>query len=152
MTMIKQKGPGLSLIVRMATRLSVGFIMLYGIYIFTNEDVTPGGGFAGGIILALAFICIMLAYGKDLALTSVPQNFLAFLGSHGVFLLLSVTLLLFSGAYFYTNIFGDGRLFNGHGGWGVSLTFLATSMKVAAGISAIFIVLALLRARRESKP
>lgn len=150
--MIKQKGPGLSLIVRAATRLTVGFIMLYGIYIFTTEHVYPGGGFAGGIILSLAFISIALAYGKDLALTSVPQNFLAFLGSHGVFLLLSVSLFAFSAGYFYSNIFGDGKLFSSHGGFGVSLSFLATSMEVAAGISAIFIVLALLRARRESKP
>ena len=136
--MIKEHDAGMSLIVRTVTRLTVGFILLYGIYIFVNEEVYPGGGFAGGIIIALAFISISLAYGKDLALATVPRAFLGFLGSLGVFLLLSVVLLCFTAGYFFQDLIG--------------VAFLAVAVKVSAGISAIFIALVLLRAGREMKP
>lgn len=134
--MIK-KEPGMSLIVRTVTRMTVVFIFLYGVYIATNEHVSPGGGFAGGIIIALAFMSIMLAYGKDLALSTVPQRFLTFLGSLGVFLLLGVSLLLFTVGLF------SGKI--------APLNLLATALKVSAGISVIFISLVLLRAGRDPK-
>jgi hypothetical protein len=85
----------------------------------------------------LAFMSIMLAYGKDLALSAVPQRFLAFLGSLGVFLLLGVSLLFFTIALFV--------------GKAVPLDLLATVLKVSAGISVIFISLVLLRAGRDPK-
>jgi multisubunit Na+/H+ antiporter MnhB subunit len=135
--MIKGDKPGMSLIVRTVTRMTVMFIFLYGVYISSNEHVSPGGGFAGGIIIALAFMSIMLAYGKDLALSAVPQKFLAFLGSLGVFLLLGVSLLFFTIGLF--------------AGKAVPLNLLATALKVSAGISVIFISLVLLRSGRAPK-
>jgi multisubunit Na+/H+ antiporter MnhB subunit len=139
--MIKKRDPGMSLIVRTVARMTVGFILLYGIYIFVNESNSPGGGFAGGIVIALAFINISLAYGKDLAL-STGRSAWAFLGELGVFMLLCVTLLLFTLGYFFLNLFGVGVM---------PLKFVAVALKVSAGISAIFVSLVLLRAGREAK-
>ena len=34
---------------------------------------SPGGGFVGGIIIALTFINIMLAYGKKAGLKKLPR-------------------------------------------------------------------------------
>lgn len=59
---------GMTFIVKTVTRLTLGFILLYGIYIALNGHISPGGGFAGGVIVALSFIHIMLAFGKDMAL------------------------------------------------------------------------------------
>lgn len=61
-------GKGMTLIVKTVTRLTLGFILLYGIYISLNGHVSPGGGFAGGVIVALSFVHLMLAFGKDVAL------------------------------------------------------------------------------------
>lgn len=149
--MIKEKTPGMSLIVRTATRSTVGFIMLYGIYIFSNEHVSPGGGFAGGIIIALAFMSIMLAYGRDLALSKVPQSFLSFLGSLGVFFLLSVALLGLVLVYFFFSFFSGGEPFAFLGVCAFPFSYLAIAVKVSAGISVIFIALVLLRAGRGPK-
>ena len=55
---------GMSLIVKRITRYTVGLIFLYGIYIVLHGHLTPGGGFAGGVIIALSFIHIVLAFGK----------------------------------------------------------------------------------------
>lgn len=48
---------GMTLIVKTVTRLTLGFILLYGIYISLNGHISPGGGFAGGVIVALS-LCI----------------------------------------------------------------------------------------------
>ncbi len=65
---------GMSLVVKTVTRLTLGFILLYGIYITLNGQIGPGGGFAGGIIVALAFVHIMLAFGKEVALKRLRAN------------------------------------------------------------------------------
>jgi len=62
--MNKTNEKGMSLIVKTITRLTVGIMLLYGIYIISHGHLTPGGGFAGGVIIALSFVNLMLAYGK----------------------------------------------------------------------------------------
>lgn len=58
----------MTLIVKTVTRITLGFILLYGIYIAINGHHAPGGGFVGGVIIALSFVHIMLAFGKKVAL------------------------------------------------------------------------------------
>ncbi|MBN1270145.1 MAG: MnhB domain-containing protein [Kiritimatiellae bacterium] len=55
---------GMSVIVKTVTRWLKGFIFLYGLYIVAYGHLTPGGGFAGGVIVACAFILIELAEGQ----------------------------------------------------------------------------------------
>ena len=71
--MNREQEPGMSLIVQTATRLSVGFVLLYGINIVVRGHVLPGGGFVGGIIIALTFINLMLAYGRKAGLKKLPR-------------------------------------------------------------------------------
>lgn len=68
MNPVKTTDKGMTLIVKTVTRLTLGFILLYGIYITLNGHMAPGGGFAGGVIVALAFVHIMLAFGKEISL------------------------------------------------------------------------------------
>ncbi|HRR94271.1 MAG TPA: MnhB domain-containing protein, partial [Bacteroidales bacterium] len=56
---------GMTLIVKETTRLLAGLIFLYGIYIIIHGHLTPGGGFAGGVVVAGSFILLILAYGSD---------------------------------------------------------------------------------------
>ncbi len=79
----------MSLIVKTITRLTIGLILLYGIYITLHGHMGPGGGFAGGVIVALSFIHILLAFGKDVALAKLTRNRILILMSVGgvVFLL-----------------------------------------------------------------
>ncbi len=42
------------------------FIFVYGLYIIFYGDVSPGGGFAGGVVVATSFILFKLAFvSKD---------------------------------------------------------------------------------------
>lgn len=51
-------------VVKNITRVTVGLILLFGIYISISGDSGPGGGFAGGIIIALSLIHFVLVFGK----------------------------------------------------------------------------------------
>ncbi len=63
-----QSEKGMTFIVKTVTKLTLGFILLYGIYITFNGHDAPGGGFAGGVIVALALVHVMLAFGKEASL------------------------------------------------------------------------------------
>ncbi len=41
---------GMTLIVKKTTQLIAGMIFMYGIYVIVHGHLTPGGGFAGGVI------------------------------------------------------------------------------------------------------
>jgi multicomponent Na+:H+ antiporter subunit B len=74
--MRERETEGMTFIVKTVTRLTLGFILLYGIYIGLSGHLSPGGGFAGGVIVALSFIHIMLAFGKKVALKRMRSNLL----------------------------------------------------------------------------
>ena len=79
---------GMSVIVKTVTRLTLAFILIYGIYIGTTGHVSPGGGFTGGVILALAFVHIMLAFGKEAALRKLRANTLRMVMGPAAFIFL----------------------------------------------------------------
>jgi multisubunit Na+/H+ antiporter MnhB subunit len=56
---------GMTIIVKKTTQLIAGMIFLYGIYVIAHGHLTPGGGFAGGVIIAGAFILVILTFGSD---------------------------------------------------------------------------------------
>ncbi|MCK4673068.1 sodium:proton antiporter, partial [candidate division WOR-3 bacterium] len=55
---------GMSLIVKTITNIVIGFIFIYGVYIILHGHLTPGGGFAGGVIIAGVFILKFIVFGK----------------------------------------------------------------------------------------
>lgn len=54
---------GMTSIVKKVTGLISGLVFLYGCYIILHGHLTPGGGFAGGIIIAGSFILLIIANG-----------------------------------------------------------------------------------------
>jgi multisubunit Na+/H+ antiporter MnhB subunit len=56
---------GMSTIVKKVAQLMAGLVFIYGIYIILHGHLTPGGGFAGGSIIAGAFILLILAFGSN---------------------------------------------------------------------------------------
>jgi len=82
---------GMTLIVKTVTRVTVWLIVLYGIYLILHGHLTPGGGFGGGVILALAFLNIMLAYGRETTQKWLNIKFLEDIEA------VSATLFLFMG-------------------------------------------------------
>jgi multicomponent Na+:H+ antiporter subunit B len=141
----KTKQPGMTLIVKTITRLTVGLILLYGIYIVTHGHLSPGGGFPGGVIIALSFIHLMLAFGKDLALRKLSRGVASFFESFGAIMFLTIGLLGFIGGYFFFNFVLKGRPFNLFSAGVIPLCNIAICFKVGAGLFAVFVALILLK-------
>ena len=141
----KEHQPGMSLIVKTITRLTVGLILIYGIYIITHGHVSPGGGFAGGVIITLSFIHLMLAYGKEAALKKLSKSRASFLESTGAIWFLTIAILGFSSGYFFLNFISKGEQFRLFSAGMIPLCNIAISLKVGAGLFAIFVALVLLK-------
>ncbi len=143
---------GMTLIVKTITRLTVGLILLYGIYIVLHGHLTPGGGFAGGVIIALSFVHLMLAFGKEVALKKVSRPIASLFESIGALMFLSIAVIGFVGGYFFLNFFiNKGTPFKLFSAGIMPLCNIAISFKVGAGLFAIFVALVLLKIDSEDK-
>ena len=93
---------GMSMIVKTVCGWLKGFILLYGIHIILYGHLTPGGGFAGGVIAAAAFVLILLAEGEQSALQCFSRKAASTWDSVGVlvFLAVAVSGMLLAGIFF----------------------------------------------------
>lgn len=132
---------GMTLIVKTITRLTVGLILLFGIYIVSHGHISPGGGFAGGVIIALSFIHIMLAFGKEAAFKRINQKVASFFESIGAIIFITLALLGIGSGYFFLNFLSKGEPFRLFSSGLIPLFNIAISFKVGAGLFIIFIVL-----------
>lgn len=142
---------GMSLIVKTITRLTVGLILLYGIYILSHGHVSPGGGFAGGVIIALSFVHLMLAFGKETALNKLPKGATTLFEGLGAILFLGIAILGFTGGSFFLNFIPKGEHFRLFSAGIIPLCNIAISLKVGAGLFAIFVALVLLKLDSKEK-
>lgn len=60
-TFAKKRRTG-SEILKSGSDLLAPLIILLGIYVFLHGHLTPGGGFPGGVVIASAFLLLLLAY------------------------------------------------------------------------------------------
>jgi len=87
-----ETGHGMSLIVKTVTRWLKPFIFLFGVYVVLYGHVSPGGGFAGGVVIACALILLTLAEGQLLANRIVNVNVASVLAVFGAILFLGAAL------------------------------------------------------------
>ena len=141
---------GMTSIVKNTARLISGFIAVFGIYIALTGHLSPGGGFAGGVILAAAAALVVLAFGRDVAskIVTEPRCHVWDAAGAGLFLLVALCGYFAGGFFvnFMARIAGGreqvGRLFSG-GTILVSNLFIL--IKVAAGLAGGFLALAAFR-------
>ncbi|MFA5008378.1 MAG: MnhB domain-containing protein [Candidatus Omnitrophota bacterium] len=137
---------GMSVIVKTVTRLLAGFILLYGIHIVLHGHISPGGGFAGGFIIALSYILFMLAFGKEEILKRVPQPMISLLESLGALMFLAIAVFGFFGGYFFANWLPKGIPFKLFSAGTIPISNVALALlEVSLGLFGIFLVLVLLK-------
>ena len=134
---------GMSLIVKTVTRVSVWLIILYGIYIILHGHLTPGGGFGGGVILALAFLNVMLAYGRNFTQKWLNIQFLHDIeaASAAMFLVMGI-LGIGIGSAFLANFIGKGSLFALFSAGTIPILNIIIGIKVAMSLFLVVWVLA----------
>lgn len=138
---------GMTPIVRSITGWVKGFILVFGIYLVLYGHLTPGGGFGGGVVIALTFILLTLAYGKDEALKRFRIGIAAELDSVGALMFLIIALLGISaglGGKFFTNYIAKanpGTPFSLLSAGIIPLCNIAIALKVCASLFLVFILL-----------
>jgi multicomponent Na+:H+ antiporter subunit B len=134
---------GMTTIVKKTTQILAGMIFLYGCYIVLHGHLTPGGGFAGGVILAGAFILVTLAYGSDFlnlkkeeAGTTVAENISVLL-----MILLSVVGMFLGARVFFLNFLNKGTLGELISAGVIPLYNIFIGIEVASSVFVIFLAL-----------
>jgi energy-converting hydrogenase B subunit I len=135
---------GMSPVVQVIARLLAGLLFLFGAYIVMHGHLTPGGGFAGGVLIAAAFILMSLAFGSVEQTERNSYTLSSVVESLGGILFVGLALAGYAaGVFFFQNaaVFGTGtplRLISG----GIILPAnIAIGIKVGAGLFAIFLAL-----------
>ena len=127
----------MTLIVKVIVRFVCAAIMLFGAYLTLHGDTSPGGGFAGGVMLASSFVLMTLAYGKETALGKFSVWWAAVCQAAGaLILLLLATIGIFYGGFF-VNFLPKGRYFAGT----INLFDIAVALVVGGGLYASFMIL-----------
>ncbi len=139
----KDESSGMTIIVKTISRLVLSFILLFGFYIILYGHITPGGGFAGGVILSISYVLLMLAFGSKVALAKLSNFWASMLDNLGALAFIVIGFLGLTGGYFMTNF-----IWHGHPGQLISagiipLCNIAIAIKVSAALYAIFIGLSI---------
>lgn len=141
---------GMSIIVKTLTRLTVGIFLLYGISLMLNGHIYLGGGFAGGGVMALAFLNLILAFGKDIALERLNQTLASIIVSLGLLAFVAIGSDSLCGGYFFTGYSVQRQksyfpLFSGI----APLYNICIGLLVGAGFFAIFVCLIMMKVKKE---
>ncbi len=90
-----------NLIVSVISKLILPYIIIFSIYILLNGELSPGGGFQAGTILATAFASYSLISTKKIA--SIQELIIA--ASFGIIIYLTVGLASIFYGYSYLNYY-----------------------------------------------
>jgi len=63
-----------SIIVQVVCSLIIPFIQVFGLYVIFHGHYGPGGGFQGGVLLAVSIILHRLYLGRDVSLKKFPPK------------------------------------------------------------------------------
>ena len=140
---------GLTLIVKTTVGLLIGFIMLFGVYIVLTGHLSPGGGFAGGVILAAGLLLVVLAFGSDAVRTKLGHNLAIAWECLGAIGFLCVALLGFAGGMFFSHFVAHQSGFHLFTAGSILYSNIGIGLKVGAGLFGAFLMLSAFRAGQK---
>jgi energy-converting hydrogenase B subunit I len=143
----KNKTQDMSKIVRTISFAIAVPITTFGLYVILHGHLTPGGGFAGGAIIANLTALFLVAFGRN----TVKNSYKEFLSLLESLALVSLILLAFFGlksTFFYNFLANTGSIFGRAVSYGINSGYLSTAgiiplMNTAVGIE-VFSALSLI--------
>ena len=90
-----------NVIVQVVCTALVPFIQLFGIYVIVHGHYGPGGGFQGGVLLAVSIVLLRLYAGKEVSYQIFPPKLALVVGTVGmlVFMLAGLAPMLTGGMF-----------------------------------------------------
>jgi multisubunit Na+/H+ antiporter MnhB subunit len=137
---------GMSFIVKTMVMFLIGFVMLFGVYIVITGHLSPGGGFAGGVILAAGLLLVVLAFGADTVRARLGHDLAVTWETLGAIGFLGIALLGFIAGTFFTHFVRIESGFKLFTGGSILYSNIAIGLKVGAGLFGAFLMLAAFRA------
>ena len=146
---LHDSGTSMSLTVKTVARWLKGPILLFGIYMVLYGHITPGGGFGGGVVIAMAFILVTLVSGERAGLQLFSKDVSSRLDSVGllIFLVLGWLGTWWAGGYFFNNFVAtpEAAQFSLISGGVMPMANIALGLKVASALFLVFTVLTAFR-------
>lgn len=121
-------------ILRVTAKFLIPIIILFALYVQFHGELSPGGGFQAGVIIAVGVILYALIFGVVEALRVVPAVFARYLALSGFFLygLVGVVALMNGGHFLdYDFLVAEGP--EGH--WGQHIGIIIIEIGVLFGVS-----------------
>jgi multicomponent Na+:H+ antiporter subunit B len=138
---------GMSLIVKKTTQLISGMVFLYGIYVIVHGHLTPGGGFAGGVIIAGSFILLILANGSDFLHLTKEETGTTLTENTAVLIAVLIALagMVLGTRVFFLNWLPQGKVGELISAGVIPLYNIFVGIEVAASILTIFLALVIFK-------
>ncbi|MFH1371375.1 MAG: MnhB domain-containing protein [Planctomycetota bacterium] len=150
---------GMTVIVKTIASWVKVLIFLFGIYIVLFGHLTPGGGFAGGVILAGSYVLLLLAFGREFTEKNLSLKTASKLDCGGALLFVAVALtgFLYGSAGFFYNFIqqeylaGHNTAFKLVSAGIIPLENIAIGLKVGASLFLIVLLLSVFRPESSGK-
>ena len=126
------------LVLRVAAKLLIPFILLFALYVQWHGDYGPGGGFQAGVIFAAAFVLYGMVFGLDTLRDVAPPEIVRVLLAAGVLIYAGtgVAAMLLGGTFLeYGRLAHDAQ--HGHH-YGIMIIEIGVGTTVAAAMLMIF--------------
>jgi multisubunit Na+/H+ antiporter MnhB subunit len=139
---------GMTVIVKTIASWVKVLIFVFGIYIILFGHLTPGGGFAGGVILASSYVLLMLAFGREFVEKNLSLPLASKLDCVGAFLFALIAVLGFVfGGVFFINFLVEkyGQPLELLSAGTIPLSNIAIGLKVGASLFLVILVLSMFR-------
>jgi multicomponent Na+:H+ antiporter subunit B len=130
----RRRAPAASDAVRVLTLALTGPLVVYGWYLITHGQLTPGGGFQGGVILATPPLLVYIAGDLDTFKRITRQEFVEAVEAAGIFCFVVIGFLgLFTRGAFMQNVLPLGETGSILSGGTIPLLNIATGLAVSGG-------------------
>ncbi|HJN03265.1 MAG TPA: DUF4040 domain-containing protein [Nitrospinota bacterium] len=143
-TTIKEKEMKEHIVIRTISRILIPFVQLYALYVIAHGELSPGGGFQGGVIFGSSIILYVIAFGlEEGRKVRIFREMGDLLNSTGVLIYagIGVLCLLAGGAYLeYDKLpLGSEKMASSLGIYGIEI---GVGITVAAVMITIFFITA----------
>lgn len=149
----KKTKPPITNVVRTAADFFTPFALVYGFAVILHGQLSPGGGFQGGVIVAGAAVLLWAGYGQETVSKLLRISTLKANEAVAALCYVGLALLgILAGAMFCRNVLWDmgaaGDLFSGGT---IMLMNYAVGYKVLTGVACLLLLLCSLLAPEEEE-
>jgi len=122
-------------IVQTAAQLLMPLVFLFGIYVFINGHLTPGGGFQGGAIIASGVMLLLLAQPHaaiSRSLIGITESLSGF-----SYVLVGVLGVILAGGFLDNRIMGLGQFGSLFSAGAIPIIYILIGLKVGAELGSV---------------